>query len=185
LSHYLIERVRETASIEVLYHAEVSALEGDESLRRIQLSNVKTGTAAWVDSEWLFVCIGGAPNTDWASETAIIRDPSGYLVTGSDLFSEGRPPACWTLERQPFFLETSVPGSFAAGAVRHNSVKGVASAVGQGALAVRFVRASRGAGGERRGSDFGRSVNLPRLSLTARPHGRNQIRSTTAVRPRW
>jgi len=139
LSHYLIERVRETASIEVLYHAEVSALEGDESLRRIQLTNAKTGTAAWVDSEWLFVCIGGAPNTDWASETAIIRDPSGYLVTGSDLFSEGRPPACWTLERQPFFLETSVPGSFAAGDVRHNSVKRVASAVGEGAMAVTFV----------------------------------------------
>jgi len=70
---------------------------------------------------------------------AIIRDPSGYLVTGSDLFSEGRPPACWTLERQPFFLETSVPGSFAAGDVRHNSVKRVASAVGEGAMAVTFV----------------------------------------------
>jgi len=139
LSHYLIERVKETPTIEVLYHTEVSALEGDDSLRRIQLTNVKSGVSSWLESERLFICIGGAPNTEWAKETAIVRDPSGYLITGPDLFHEGRPPACWTPERQPFFLETSVPGSFAAGDVRHNSVKRVASAVGEGAMAVTFV----------------------------------------------
>jgi len=139
LSHYLIERVKGTPTIEVLYHTEVSALEGDDSLRRIQLTNVKSGVSSWLESERLFICIGGAPNTEWAKETAIVRDPSGYLITGPDLFHEGRPPACWTPERQPFFLETSVPGSFAAGDVRHNSVKRVASAVGEGAMAVTFV----------------------------------------------
>jgi thioredoxin reductase (NADPH) len=92
-----------------------------------------------IDTGRLFVCIGGAPNTEWAKDTNIIRDRAGYLVTGSDLFNDGRPPECWTLERDPFFLETSVPGSFAAGDVRHGSVKRVASAVGEGAMAVTFA----------------------------------------------
>jgi thioredoxin reductase (NADPH) len=69
----------------------------------------------------------------------IVRDEAGYLVTGPDLLRQGRAPECWPLARTPFFLETSVPGSFAAGAVRHGSVKRVASAVGDGAMAVTFV----------------------------------------------
>ncbi len=92
-----------------------------------------------IDTQRLFVCIGGAPNTEWAKDTNIIRDQAGYLITRLDLLKEGRPLECWTLERNPFFLETSVPGSFAAGDVRHDSVKRVASAVGEGAMAVTFV----------------------------------------------
>ncbi len=100
---------------------------------------MQDGTAQRVDTQRLFVCIGGVPNTDWAKDTAIIRDNAGYLITGSDLLKAGQPPACWTRDRDPFFLETSVPGSFAAGDVRHGSVKRVASAVGEGAMAVTFV----------------------------------------------
>ena len=87
----------------------------------------------------LFICIGGVPNTEWAKDTDIIRDNAGYLITGPDLLNKGHLPSCWPLERDPFFLETSVPGSFAAGDVRHGSVKRVASAVGEGAMAVTFV----------------------------------------------
>jgi thioredoxin reductase (NADPH) len=92
-----------------------------------------------VNTQRLFVCIGGVPNTEWAKDTKIIRDDAGYLITGADLLKAGRSPAWWTLDRNPFFLETSVPGSFAAGDVRHGSVKRVASAVGEGAMAVTLV----------------------------------------------
>jgi thioredoxin reductase (NADPH) len=87
----------------------------------------------------VFACIGGVPNTDWARDTPIVRDPAGYLVTGPDLLERGKAPAAWPLARPPFYLETSVPGSFAAGDVRANSIKRVASAVGEGAMAVAFV----------------------------------------------
>src|SRR2546426_251890 len=83
----------------------------------------------------VFVAIGGVPNTDWAADTAIVRDPGGYLVTGPDLLTNGKAPASWPLERAPYYLETAVPGSFAAGDVRHRSIKRVATAAGEGAMA--------------------------------------------------
>ena len=79
------------------------------------------------------------PNTDWTADTAIIRDEAGYLVTGPDLLTDGKPPPSWPLERAPYYLETAVPGSFAAGDVRHRSVKRVATAAGEGAMAIAFV----------------------------------------------
>ena len=139
LSQYLVERITQKSNIEVLFQSQVTGLAGDTSLHQIEVTNCEDGTAQKIDTRRLFVCIGGAPNTAWAKDTNIIRDPAGYLVTGSDLLQEGRLPECWGLEREPFFLETSVPGSFAAGDVRHNSVKRVASAVGEGAMAVTFV----------------------------------------------
>ena len=108
-----------------------------------------------IDTQRLFVCIGGAPNTEWAKDTNIIRDRSGYLVTGSDLLKDGHPPSGWTLDRDPFFLETSVPGSFAAGDVRHNSIKLVASAVGEGSMAVTLVHKYLGLTSMRRVSTAG------------------------------
>ena len=87
----------------------------------------------------IFVCIGGSPNTDWAHDTAIVRDAAGYLVTGPDLLLTPDHYRNWQLHRPPFHLETSVPGSFAVGDVRHGSVKRVASAVGEGAMAVMLV----------------------------------------------
>jgi thioredoxin reductase (NADPH) len=139
LSQYLINRITQTSNIEVLFHAQVTGLDGDETLRQIEITNHNDGSMQKIDTRRLFICIGGVPNTEWAKDTNIIRDPAGYLITGSDLLKNSRPPECWTLERDPFFLETSVPGSFAAGDVRHGSVKRVASAVGEGAMAVTFV----------------------------------------------
>lgn len=139
LSQYLINRITATPNIEVLFNAQVTELDGDITLRQIAIADCRDGSVQTVETGRLFVCIGGMPNTEWAKDTNIIRDQAGYLLTGSDLLKEGRPPACWTLDRNPFFLETSVPGSFAAGDVRHGSVKRVASAVGEGAMAVTFV----------------------------------------------
>jgi thioredoxin reductase (NADPH) len=139
LSQYLIHRITSTPNIEVRFNAQVAGLEGDATLRSITIADERDGTAQRFDTPRLFVCIGGVPNTDWAKETPIIRDKAGYLITGSDLLKAGCSPECWTRDRDPFFLETSVPGSFAAGDVRHGSVKRVASAVGEGAMAVTFV----------------------------------------------
>ncbi|BAC90620.1 gll2679 [Gloeobacter violaceus PCC 7421] len=136
---YLLQRICDTDNVEVLYSATVTRLVGEGSLRQIEITDGTGGTASLVDTQRLFVCIGGAPNTEWARDTDIVRDKSGYLVTGPDLFDGGRPPECWSLDRAPYFLETSVPGSFAAGDVRHGSVKRVASAVGEGAMAVTFA----------------------------------------------
>lgn len=139
LSHYLVERITQKNNIEVLFQAQVTGLTGDTSLHQIEVTNCRDRSTQKIDTRRLFVCIGGAPNTEWAKDTNIIRDQAGYLVTGADLLKEGHPPTCWTLKRDPFFLETSVPGSFAAGDVRHGSVKRVASSVGEGAMAVTFV----------------------------------------------
>jgi thioredoxin reductase (NADPH) len=139
LSQYLVERILGEANVEVRYDSEVTGLDGDGSLSRIAITDRRAGAVEWMDTRRLFVCIGGVPNTEWAKDTPIVRDRVGYLVTGADLLEGGKAPLAWPLERQPFYLETSVPGSFAAGDVRRNSIKRVASAVGEGAMAVAFV----------------------------------------------
>ena len=141
LSKYLINRITNTSNIEVLFNAQVTALDGDKTLRQIAITDRRNDSVQRVETQRLFVCIGGAPNTEWAKDTHIIRDQAGYLITGPDLLKTSRLSTCWTLDRDPFYLETSVPGSFAAGDVRHASVKRVASAVGEGAMAVTFVHA--------------------------------------------
>jgi thioredoxin reductase (NADPH) len=139
LSDYLIKRICGIENISIIYHAEVKELEGDEILKRIRVFNHLEQTDTWYDTSKLFICIGGKPNTGWAAQTPIIRDQNGYLLTGSDLLTHESFKACWEQERPPYHLETSVPGSFAAGDVRFNSVKRVASAVGEGAMAVTLV----------------------------------------------
>lgn len=139
LSHYLLTRIEKKNNIEVLYNSEVTDLIGEDQLKRIRIMRSKENMIYEYDTERLFICIGGIPNTEWAKETEIIRDDKGYILTGSDLSINGKIADCWNLEREPFFLETSVPGSFAAGDVRHGSVKRVASSVGEGAMAVTFV----------------------------------------------
>ena len=139
LSDYLIKKIETTDSINVLFNSEVTDLIGGSGLEKIEITDSKEDTARQIETQRLFICIGGVPNTDWAKDTNIIRDKSGYLITGSELLKAGRPPVTWTLDREPFYLETSVPGSFAAGDVRRGSVKRVASAVGEGAMAVTFV----------------------------------------------
>jgi thioredoxin reductase (NADPH) len=139
LSDYLIQRIASISNIHVLYHSQVTALEGDDYLQRIKIVNSEQGTENWHDTSKLFICIGGKPNTEWAAETAICRDKNGYLYTGNDVVSLDQYKNCWNQDRLPYHLETSVPGSFAAGDVRVNSVKRVASAVGEGAMAVTQV----------------------------------------------
>jgi len=139
LSQYLIDRIRAAPNVDVLLRTDVTALHGDRALEEITLVDRSTGAERRVPARWLFVCIGGVPQTDWAQEVGIIRDETGYLVTGPDLTIGNEPPASWPLDRAPYYLETSVPGVFAAGDVRHGSVKRCASAVGEGAMAVAFV----------------------------------------------
>ena len=139
LSQYLADRILALPQIEVLPHTEVSALHGEEALSGITLTNNKTSQQQTFNTKWLFLCLGGVPHTEWAKEGGITRDTAGYLVTGPDLAKDGRYPKNWPLERAPYYLETSMPGLFAAGDVRHDSVKRCASAVGEGAMAVTFV----------------------------------------------
>ncbi len=139
LSHYLIRRIATTRNIEVLTHTEVAALRGEKTLREITLRHTATGEERRVPTRWLFVCIGGEPQTQWASAIGMVRDQAGYLVTGRDLLRDGARPSGWPLDREPYFLETNIPGVFAAGDVRHGAVRRCASAVGEGAMAVAFV----------------------------------------------
>lgn len=125
--------------MDVHYGSEVTGLDGDGFLSRIAITYRGSGAVDWLDTRRVFVCIGGVPNTDWAKDTPIVRDQVGYLVTGADLMEGGKPPKSWPLDRPPY-LETSVPSSFAAGDVRRNSIKRVASAAGEGAMAVAFVQ---------------------------------------------
>jgi thioredoxin reductase (NADPH) len=91
----------------------------------------------------MFICIGGAPCTEWASGTGVRVGPAGFILTGPDLIHEGKPPAEWTLDRDPLALETSVPGLFAAGDVRHGAPRRVGGAVGDGAMAVALAHRVR------------------------------------------
>jgi thioredoxin reductase (NADPH) len=139
LSRYLEDRIRATENVKVLCNTEVTELHGGQVLRSVTLTNRRTGATQRLEVRGLFICIGGVPHTDWATQVGIIRDEAGYLVTGPDLLREGRLPEGWPLDRSPYYLETNRPGMFAAGDVRHNSVKRCASAVGEGAMAVTFV----------------------------------------------
>src|SRR5216684_7025572 len=139
LSQYLVDRIFAAPNVEVLTRTDITVLHGEHCLQEITLKHRDTGAERKAGTHWLFVCIGGEPHTQWAEEVGIVRDDAGYLVTGPDLLHAGQRPANWPLDRDPYYLETSVPGMFAAGDVRHGSVKRCASAVGEGAMAVAFV----------------------------------------------
>jgi thioredoxin reductase (NADPH) len=139
LSQYLIDRILSTPQIEVLSRTEITGLHGDQVLRAVTLTNNQTGKQQTFATRWLFLCLGGIPHTAWAAEVGVARDEEGYLLTGPDLQCAGRYPESWPLERDPYYLETSTPGVFAAGDVRHGSIKRCASAVGEGAMAVSLV----------------------------------------------
>lgn len=139
VSQYLVDRILTATNIEVLPHTEVVELHGDSMLEAITIRNNQSGNECVVNTHWLFLCLGGVPNTAWAAHSHILRDEQGYLVTGPDLRRYGVSADNWPLEREPFYLETSIPGLFAAGDVRHGSVKRCASAVGEGAMAVTFA----------------------------------------------
>jgi thioredoxin reductase (NADPH) len=137
MSHYLIEQVHARPNIRVLLDSAVAAAHGDEHLESLTIANHAGGSEERVAADFLFVFIGAYPHTQWVDES-IARDEHGYILTGSDLLRDGARPR-WSLERQPLLLETSLPGVFAAGDVRRASMKRVASAVGEGAMAVHLV----------------------------------------------
>jgi thioredoxin reductase (NADPH) len=138
MSHYLIRQIRDTANIQVRPNTLVTGAVGGEHLERLRLCDTVRGTEEEVAAGFLFVFIGAAPCTDWL-DGVVQRDARGFLVTGPDLLVEGRRPRGWALRRDPYYLETSVPGVFAAGDARASSVKRVASAVGEGAMAIQLV----------------------------------------------
>jgi thioredoxin reductase (NADPH) len=138
MSQYLIQQIAELPNVSVRTCSEVVGASGSDHLERLRIADRKAGTEEEVEASWLFVFIGAAPATGWLGKE-VRRDENGYVITGPDLVLDGQLPADWPLERQPYFLETSVPGVFAAGDVRGQSVKRVASAVGEGAMAVTLV----------------------------------------------
>jgi thioredoxin reductase (NADPH) len=139
LSSYLLDRIQAASHVEVMTQTEVTQLSGESRLESVTLRHLQSGELTVLETRGLFICIGGVPQTDWAAEVGIVRDPAGYLLTGPDLLLGRLSPATWALERAPYYLETSTPGVFAAGDVRHGSVKRFASAVGEGAMAVTFA----------------------------------------------
>ncbi|MBB4918136.1 FAD-dependent oxidoreductase [Streptosporangium saharense] len=136
MSHYLIEQIAQIPNIEVHTGTEIVGAEGDDHLERLTLKGPDGERTA--ETEWLFVFIGAEPYTDWLGET-IERDSRGFVLTGPDLTAAESRPRNWPLRREPYHLETNVPGVFAAGDVRADSIKRVASAVGEGAMAVALV----------------------------------------------
>ncbi|HVN10662.1 MAG TPA: FAD-dependent oxidoreductase [Kineosporiaceae bacterium] len=138
MSRYLIDQIRGIPAIRVRVCTSVAAAQGDGRLERLVLTDAAAGTTQTVPASHLFVFIGAAPLTDWLGAT-VQRDPAGFVLTGPDLLRTGRRPAGWWPDRDPYLLEASVPGVFAAGDVRAQSVKRVASAVGEGAMAVTLV----------------------------------------------
>ncbi len=138
MSHYLIEQVESEPRIRVRTCTEVTEAHGTDHLERLTLRDSSTGETETVDAQFLFVFIGAAPLTDWL-DGVIARDKRGFVITGPDLVVDGQLPSGWPLDRPPYHLETSVPGVFVAGDVRADSAKRVASAVGEGAMAVMLV----------------------------------------------
>ncbi|MBK8022531.1 MAG: FAD-dependent oxidoreductase [Chloroflexi bacterium] len=138
MSAYLIDQIAETPNIQVLLNTEVFAVHGTEHLEAVTLMDRAANELTKYDAAGLFVFIGAMPYTDWLPSD-VVRDERGFILTGNDLQKGGGLPKTWTLDRPPFLLETSVPGIFAAGDVRHGSVKRVASAVGEGSISVQFI----------------------------------------------
>lgn len=137
MSHYLAQQIEVEDKIVVRYHATISRLHGEQKLEAIDLRLSDTGESEHVEVSAVFVFIGAAPHTQWLAD-AVQRDAQGYVLSGRDL-EGGVRPAGWGLTREPFWLESSMPGVFVAGDVRHRSVKRVASAVGEGSMAIQFV----------------------------------------------
>ncbi|MFC6834359.1 FAD-dependent oxidoreductase [Streptomyces goshikiensis] len=138
MSYYLIQQIQETPNITVRTRTVVEAAHGEGHLEQLTLRDVDSDGAELVDAQWMFVFIGAAPLTDWLDGT-VLRDGRGFILAGPDLTPDGRPPAGWELDRPPYHLETNIPGVFVAGDARAESAKRVASAVGEGAMAVMLV----------------------------------------------
>jgi thioredoxin reductase (NADPH) len=138
MSQYLENQIGATGNIVVKFNARVIRVEGAGRCEKLTLLDTKTCAEETVPASALLIYAGAIPRTDWLVGV-VERDAQGYLISGQHLLREGRRPTGWTADRDPFYLETSVPGIFVAGDVRHRSAKGVTSGVGEGAMAVKLV----------------------------------------------
>ena len=138
MSQYLVDQIQQISNIAVELNSSVVEVFGEEHLEAIAVHCATSGETNKVPANSLFIFIGAMPGTDWLAGV-LEREEKGFLLSGPDLMRDGRPPKSWPLERDPWLLETSVPGIFVAGDVRYRSVKRVASGVGEGANAVQFV----------------------------------------------
>ena len=138
-ANYLVENIKATPNIEVMPHTEVIGCSGSSVLEQITLKNSTTGEENTVPATALFIYIGTRPGTAWM-EGIILKDDKGFVLCGSDLMKDKSYARCWKLKRDPYVNETSIPGIFASGDVRSGAQTGISSAVGEGALAIRFVR---------------------------------------------
>ncbi|HWT86702.1 MAG TPA: NAD(P)/FAD-dependent oxidoreductase, partial [Myxococcales bacterium] len=136
MSHYLIERIKDASNVDVLTNANVIAADGDMRLAAVVVRTRDEERRMPIDA--LFILIGGEPFTEGV-EGWLRRDEHGYLMTGADLLAGADRRRWWPLERDPMPLESSEPGAFVAGDLRRGSVKRVASAVGEGAMAIQLV----------------------------------------------
>jgi len=138
MSDYLVQQIRAAPNLTIRHGAEVIDGHGDRRLSNLTLRDRRSGATETVPAVALFILIGAEPRTGWLPQ-AIQRDQWGFVVTGNDLLQEGKPPPLWPLERPPMPFEASLPGVFAVGDVRHGSIKRVASAVGESAVAIQLV----------------------------------------------
>jgi thioredoxin reductase (NADPH) len=135
MSTYLVDRITAAPNVTVRSDTQVGAADGEGHLERLTLVERSTGAQEVVEASWLFVFIGASPRTDWL-DGSVARDQHGFVLTGPEVATSGAP---WALARAPFALETSLPGVFAAGDVRLESMKRVASAVGEGAMSIYLI----------------------------------------------
>jgi thioredoxin reductase (NADPH) len=139
MSAYLVERIEASDEIEVRLRTQVRDVHEDGGRLGAVTLESADGASDAIRVSAMFLCIGGVPRTEWAPRSRVRTDSKGFVLTGPDLLEDGRRPEGWPLERDPLALETSIPGLFAAGDARHGSVKRVAGAVGEGAMAVAFA----------------------------------------------
>jgi thioredoxin reductase (NADPH) len=138
MSQYLIDQIQQTPNIQLWTHASVAEVHGDSHLEEVSVLCSDTGKTEQVPANAMFIFIGALPRTDWLGDL-VERDDRGFILTGPDLIWDGKRPKGWSLDRDPYLLETNIPGLFAVGDVRHGSVKRVASGVGEGSVAVQFI----------------------------------------------
>lgn len=138
MSQYLVDKLLTLKNVEIISNSEISKAKGEKKLEQVEIFNNKSQTTKELNASAMFVFIGAFPHSQLVNGLVEL-DEKNFIITGLELLSNGKPPKNWPLERQPFYLETSIPGIFAAGDVRHGSLPRISAAIGQGAIAINLV----------------------------------------------